>query len=147
MAIQKIVVHALKIVTPSPIIELLLKYLSVPASPAWQQSNTKTLFFTFDLLHHCIMSSILMPFRPNLFVDALNGSAADILGQITPGSVYAHIDQSLGAWSQLSPIKFFRFLLVANNGHLKLLAYKICYSLPHSTYVAHQHRYCDRRFC
>lgn len=36
----------------------------------------------------------------NLFVDALNGSAADILGQITPGSVYAHIDQSLGAWSQ-----------------------------------------------
>lgn len=36
----------------------------------------------------------------NLFVDALNGSGADILGQITPGSVYAHIDQSLGAWSQ-----------------------------------------------
>lgn len=36
----------------------------------------------------------------NLLVDALNGSGADILGQITPGSVYAHIDQSLGAWSQ-----------------------------------------------
>lgn len=36
----------------------------------------------------------------NLFVDALSGSAANILGDITPGSVYAHIDQSLGAWEQ-----------------------------------------------
>lgn len=36
----------------------------------------------------------------NLLVDALSGSAANILGQITPGSVYAHIDQSLGAWDQ-----------------------------------------------
>lgn len=36
----------------------------------------------------------------NLLVDALNGSACNLLGEITPGSVYAHIDQSLGAWSQ-----------------------------------------------
>lgn len=36
----------------------------------------------------------------SLLVDALNGSAANILGDITPGSVYAHIDQSLGAWEQ-----------------------------------------------
>lgn len=35
-----------------------------------------------------------------LFVDALNGSAASLTGDITPGSVYAHIDQSLGAWEQ-----------------------------------------------
>lgn len=35
-----------------------------------------------------------------LFVDALNGSAANIMGDITPGSVYAHIDQSLGEWDQ-----------------------------------------------
>lgn len=35
-----------------------------------------------------------------LFVDALNGSASNILGDITPGSIYAHIDQSLGAWEQ-----------------------------------------------
>lgn len=35
-----------------------------------------------------------------LFVNALNGSAANLLGDITPGSVYAHIDQSLGAWDQ-----------------------------------------------
>lgn len=36
----------------------------------------------------------------HLLVDALNGSAANLVGQITPGSVYAHIDQSLGAWAQ-----------------------------------------------
>lgn len=35
-----------------------------------------------------------------LLVDALNGSAANLVGEITPGSVYAHIDQSLGAWDQ-----------------------------------------------
>lgn len=35
-----------------------------------------------------------------LFVDALTGSAANLAGDITPGSVYAHIDQSLGAWEQ-----------------------------------------------
>lgn len=36
----------------------------------------------------------------HLMVDALNGGAADLLGRVTPGSVYAHIDQSLGAWEQ-----------------------------------------------
>jgi hypothetical protein len=35
-----------------------------------------------------------------LFVDALDGAASNIVGEITPGSVYAHIDQSLGAWEQ-----------------------------------------------
>lgn len=36
----------------------------------------------------------------SLFVDALNGAAANLVGAITPGSVYAHIDQSLGPWAQ-----------------------------------------------
>nr|WP_321351878.1 caspase family protein [uncultured Methanoregula sp.] len=35
-----------------------------------------------------------------LFVDAMNGAAANLVGEITPGSVYAHIDQSLGPWDQ-----------------------------------------------
>ena len=35
-----------------------------------------------------------------LLLDALRGSAADILGNITPGAIYAHIDQSLGSWEQ-----------------------------------------------
>lgn len=40
----------------------------------------------------------------NLLVDALNGAAANLLGEITPGSVYAHIDQSLGSWDRQRPI-------------------------------------------
>jgi hypothetical protein len=36
----------------------------------------------------------------NLFVDALGGAAANLMGDVTPGSVYAHIDQSLGPWAQ-----------------------------------------------
>lgn len=35
-----------------------------------------------------------------LLVDALGGAAANLVGDITPGSVYAHIDQSLGPWEQ-----------------------------------------------
>jgi Caspase domain len=35
-----------------------------------------------------------------LFVDALNGAAANLVGDVTPGSVYAHVDQSLGPWAQ-----------------------------------------------
>lgn len=36
----------------------------------------------------------------SLFIDGLEGAAADIVGNITPGSLYAHIDQSLGVWEQ-----------------------------------------------
>lgn len=35
-----------------------------------------------------------------LFVDAMMGAAGNLVGDITPGSVYAHIDQSLGMWEQ-----------------------------------------------
>lgn len=36
----------------------------------------------------------------SLLVDALNGVTANLLGDVTPGSIYAYIDQSLGAWEQ-----------------------------------------------
>jgi hypothetical protein len=36
----------------------------------------------------------------SLFVDALAGGAANLLGDVTPGGVYAHVDQSLGDWAQ-----------------------------------------------
>jgi hypothetical protein len=35
-----------------------------------------------------------------LMVNALGGAAANVVGEVTPGSVYAHVDQSLGSWSQ-----------------------------------------------
>ncbi|WP_182378699.1 caspase family protein [Nocardioides sp. WS12] len=36
----------------------------------------------------------------SLLIDALSGAAANLIGDVTPGSVYAHVDQSLGPWSQ-----------------------------------------------
>ena len=36
----------------------------------------------------------------NLLLDALRGGASDLRGHITPGSVYAYIDQALGPWDQ-----------------------------------------------
>jgi len=36
----------------------------------------------------------------SLLVDALGGAAGNLVGDVTPGGVYAHVDQSLGPWSQ-----------------------------------------------
>ena len=36
----------------------------------------------------------------SLLLDSLRGGAADLRGHITPGSVYAYIDQALGSWDQ-----------------------------------------------
>jgi len=35
-----------------------------------------------------------------LVVDALQGGAADLRGAVTPGSIYAYVDQALGPWDQ-----------------------------------------------
>lgn len=35
-----------------------------------------------------------------LLVDALGGAACNLVGDISPGSVYAYVDQSLGPWDQ-----------------------------------------------
>lgn len=34
----------------------------------------------------------------SLLIDALKGGAADVRGNITPGSLYAYVDEALGAW-------------------------------------------------
>lgn len=39
-----------------------------------------------------------------LLEEALNGEAANIQGEITPGSIYAYIDQALGAWAAQRPL-------------------------------------------
>ncbi len=36
----------------------------------------------------------------DIMIEALNGSASDILGNITPASVYSLVDQTLGSWNQ-----------------------------------------------
>jgi Caspase domain len=40
----------------------------------------------------------------SLLVDALGGEAANLVGEITPGAVYAHVDQSLGSWAMQRPV-------------------------------------------
>lgn len=41
----------------------------------------------------------------NLLIDALSGTAASLLGDGTPVLFYAHIEQSLGIWSQRAVFK------------------------------------------
>lgn len=36
----------------------------------------------------------------SLLIQGLRGSASDVLGRITPASIYSFIDQTLGAWEQ-----------------------------------------------
>lgn len=36
----------------------------------------------------------------SLVIDALKGGAADVRGNISPGSLYAYVDEALGAWDQ-----------------------------------------------
>jgi len=36
----------------------------------------------------------------SLVLDGLNGGAADLRGNITPGALYAYVDEALGAWDQ-----------------------------------------------
>ena len=36
----------------------------------------------------------------SLVLSALEGGAADLRGHVTPGSIYAYVDQALGAWDQ-----------------------------------------------
>lgn len=36
----------------------------------------------------------------SLLVDALGGAASNLVGDVTPGGVYSHVDQSLGSWAQ-----------------------------------------------
>lgn len=50
----------------------------------------------------------------NLLIGAVQGEAADLLGHVTPGSVYAYIDQALGSWDQRPVFKtnITRFVLL-----------------------------------
>lgn len=36
----------------------------------------------------------------DIILDGLGGAASDVIGRVTPASLYAHVDQTLGAWEQ-----------------------------------------------
>ncbi len=40
----------------------------------------------------------------NLLIDALEGSVANLVGDVTSGSIYAHIDRAFGPWSKQRPV-------------------------------------------
>lgn len=40
----------------------------------------------------------------SLLVDALYGGAMNLLGEVSPGSIYSYIDSSLGAWDEQRPL-------------------------------------------
>lgn len=52
----------------------------------------------------------------SLLINALNGGAADLRGNVTPGSIYSYIDQALGSWDQRPVFKtnVTRFLSLRN---------------------------------
>lgn len=52
----------------------------------------------------------------DLLVDALSGGASNLVGEISPGSIYSYIDQALGMWQQRPVFKtnVERFISVRN---------------------------------
>ena len=36
----------------------------------------------------------------DIMLDGLSGAASDVIGRVTPAALYAHVDQTLGAWEQ-----------------------------------------------
>ena len=52
----------------------------------------------------------------DLFVDAISGGGANLVGEISPGSIYSYIDQALGLWQQRPVFKtnVERFISIRN---------------------------------
>lgn len=69
-------------------------------SPAFAQIKDGVTILTASTAEQYAMEVGGSGVYTSLLVDALNGSAANLVGDVTPGSVYAHVDQSLGPWMQ-----------------------------------------------
>jgi len=72
---------------------------------AFPDSNTSVLGTGVTILtacdrHQSALSGLPHSVFASLFIDAIAGAAADICGLVTPASIYSHIDQALGWWSQ-----------------------------------------------
>jgi hypothetical protein len=73
---------------------------SIPTSPTNAEITEGTTILTASTADQYANEQNGAGVFTTLFVDALNGAACNLVGDITPGSVYAHIDQSLGPWDQ-----------------------------------------------
>lgn len=68
-------------------------------------SNVSLLVDGLTVLTACRNSEYAMEKRgsgvfTSLLIDGLDGGAADLRGNITPGSLYSYVDEALGAWDQ-----------------------------------------------
>lgn len=74
----------------------------------------------------------------SLLLQALEGGAMDLLGQVSPGSIYSYIDQSLGAWDQRPVFKANIKNFVCLKQHNPLISRddlrKIAYYFPRADY-------------
>ena len=71
-----------------------------PISPAFAEIKDGVTILTASTAKQYSLESNGSGVFTNLLVDALSGAAANLVGEVTPGSVYAHVDQSLGPWAQ-----------------------------------------------
>ena len=73
---------------------------SNPNAPAFAEIKDGVTILTASTEKQYSMESNGSGVYTKLLVDALSGAAANLVGDVTPGSVYAHVDQSLGPWAQ-----------------------------------------------
>ncbi|MDB4349901.1 caspase family protein [Omnitrophica bacterium] len=73
---------------------------AIPSSPTYAELREGTTILTASTADQYASEKNGAGVFTTLFVDALNGGAGNLVGDVTPGSVYAHIDQSLGPWDQ-----------------------------------------------
>lgn len=73
---------------------------ALPAAPATAELKEGTTILTASTAEQYATEKNGSGVFTTLLVDALSGAAANLVGEVTPGSVYAHIDQSLGPWDQ-----------------------------------------------
>jgi hypothetical protein len=71
-----------------------------PVTPAISALNEGLTILTASTADQYANESSAAGVFTTLFVDALDGAACNLVGDVTPGGVYAHIDQSLGPWDQ-----------------------------------------------
>lgn len=73
---------------------------ATPASPTNAELKEGTTILTASTADQYATEKNGAGVFTTLLVDGLNGAACNLVGDVTPGSVYAHIDQSLGPWDQ-----------------------------------------------
>jgi hypothetical protein len=76
-----------------------------------------------------------------LLLDALQGGSADLVGHVSPGSIYAYVDRALGPWKQRPVFKtnVSRFVSLRNVAPpiIATVLRKICIHFP-TAYEEHQ---------